>query len=541
MNNITSLPKGFVLYSERYQYTIIKVIGRGANGYVYLATLFSPKRNASCQVALKEWASLDCCQRLGDMSIQYPKNLKSEILYRNFMDEYTVLSKFNHPNVVRVYDCMCTNGTYYYSMEYLPEGTLADYISRQSTIIDEGYAKYIIRKIASGLEAFHQKGYVHGDLKLNNIVMRNKDSLFLIDGGIKRLYGGEQNSILADIYALANIFLYLLSGTSEIKPNYEKTEHLFVIAKEKGHMNYYTENAIRHAFSGDFKCVHDFMEAILHGYFPPYIYDKKFIHRNYSGNNVVENDTEKAKVFLEGMEKMSDFFISKEPVDIATIEKLFMDRYLMTGLKKIDNWFKEVQNGFVLGLRLPSPKEFLQFIGSQKIEAGIYLTYDRQKMKFFSISVPKKLFPWQKQDVKVEEDHGLKGCYPQSTKFYYACDLSPLIADSHKIHPFSQSTQLVYDAILPVSLFGFCKVSNGGKWGMVDNMDWVSMEIKCIYDGIEDISITCIPGPGMSPTFLGTLAYIGDQIDVYELVEGEHLRLVASMTQAEWNRRSRYS
>ena len=93
MNNITSLPKGFVLYSERYQYTITKVIGRGANGYVYLATLFSPKHNASCQVALKEWASQDCCQRLEDMSILYPKDLKSEILYRNFMDDTQLYPK----------------------------------------------------------------------------------------------------------------------------------------------------------------------------------------------------------------------------------------------------------------------------------------------------------------------------------------------------------------------------------------------------------------------------------------------------------------
>ena len=41
--------------------------------------------------------------------------------------------------------------------------------------------------------------------------------------------------------------------------------------------------------------------------------------------------------------------------------------------------------------------------------------------------------------------------------------------------------------------------------------------------------------------FLGTIGYVDEQIDVYELVEGGHLRLKASMTQADWNRRSRYS
>ena len=41
--------------------------------------------------------------------------------------------------------------------------------------------------------------------------------------------------------------------------------------------------------------------------------------------------------------------------------------------------------------------------------------------------------------------------------------------------------------------------------------------------------------------FLGAIGYSGEQIDVYELIEDRHLQLKASMTQADWNRRSRYS
>ena len=265
MNIIASLPKGFVLYSERYQYTIAKVIGRGTNGYVYLASLFSPKHNASSHVALKEWASADCCQRLGDMSIQYPKDLKSEILYRNFMDEYTVLSKINHPNVVRVYDCMCTNGTYYYSMEYLSGGNLADCII-PTVKINEAQGKYIVKQIALGLEAFHKCGYVHSDLKLNNIVIRSKNDFVLIDGGANNMDswvgGGEQNMFLTDICALANILLCLLSGLPDMRPEYEKAERMFSIAKNKGNLSVSTEKAIKCAFSAKFRCIHDFISAL---------------------------------------------------------------------------------------------------------------------------------------------------------------------------------------------------------------------------------------------------------------------------------------
>ena len=67
------------------------------------------------------------------------------------------------------------------------------------------------------------------------------------------------------------------------------------------------------------------------------------------------------------------------------------------------------------------------------------------------------------------------------------------------------------------------------------------MEIYCKYDKIIEIAYITIPDPGIQPMFIGTIGYIGEAIDVYELVEGGHLHLKVSMTQADWNRRSRYS
>ena len=541
MNNIASLPKGFVLYSERYQYTIAKVIGRGTNGYVYLASLFSPKHNASCQVALKEWASADCCQRLGDMSIQYPKDLKSEILYRNFMDEYTVLSKINHPNVVRVYDCMCTNGTYYYSMEYLSGGTLADCII-PTVKINEAQGKYIVKQIALGLEAFHKCGYVHSDLKLNNIVIRSKNDFVLIDGGANNMDfwvgGGEQNMFLTDICALANILLCLLSGLPDMRPEYEKAERMFSIAKNKGNLSVITEKAIKCAFSAKFRCIHDFISA-LEGNIESCLMENE-IPPSKEGNQVaVDNDPQKAKDFLEKMRRTSDFYISKAPVELKEVESLYKGKSGMYGLQKVDGCLQKMQEGFVLGLRLLSPQELSQYALHFSIKSGSYLTYDSQQVKFYMAEITKKVFPWQKVEIKLDESDGY--ILPDKCKFYFASNLDPLIADSHRIHPFAKETQLFYEVILPASIFGFCKVSNRNKWGMVSNIDWVSMAIDCRYDRLLDIAYIAIPGPGIPPMFIGTIGYVGEQIDVYELVEGGHLRLKVSMTQADWNRRSRYS
>lgn len=252
MGIINPLPKGFVLFSERYKYTITNVIGRGTSGYVYVAEMFSPKHNASCQVALKEWASLDCCMRMKDMKISYPNDLRSEILYKNFMDEYTVLTQISHPNVIHVFDCMCTNGTYYYSMEYLPDGTIEDYILRNKIRIDEAFAIHVIKQIADGLEAFHQRGYVHSDLKLSNVAIRNKNTFVLIDGGANSMDawtgGGKENLFLSDICGLANVLLCLLSGIPDLRPEVTEVEKMFAKAKENRNLTNNTEQAIRIAF-----------------------------------------------------------------------------------------------------------------------------------------------------------------------------------------------------------------------------------------------------------------------------------------------------
>ena len=542
MSKLIPLPTGFTLRSDRYHYSIRCVIGRGSNGYVYLADLYSIENNSFCYVALKEWASIDCCQRMEDMSISYQKNLRSEILINNFLDEYTVLSKINHRNVVPVYDWISVNGTYYYSMEYLSGGTLADCLT-QFIYISEEQGILIIKQIAAGLEAYHNSGYIHNDLKMENIGIRSEDCVVIIDGGANGIDswdgGGKQNMFLKDICALANILLCLLSGVSEMRPEYEKSESMFALAKEKRNVTYNTEKAIRLAFSARFGYIRDFISA-LDGHVETYSNDKERLQDLNRDNVTVVNDTQKAKDFLGQMIKTPSFFISRNPIDIKTIEEIIKEKSSLYGVQKINNWFYNLQKGFVLGLRLLTLEEFSQYVQSYSVKSGTYLTYDSHCIKFHKVEIKNNLLPWQKAEIKIEECDMV--FFPENSKFYFASDLDPLIADSHRIHPFAKETQLNYDAILPASIFGFCKVSNRNRWGMVSNRDWVSMAIDCKYDRITDITYITIPGPGpLPPMFLGTICYVGEQIDVYELLEGSILRLKTSMTQADWNRRSRYS
>lgn len=549
MNSIFPLPLGFVLYSEQCQYTIVKIIGRGSTGYVYLADSFSAEQNSSCQVALKEWAAVDCCERMGDMSISYQHDSKSEVLLKNFMNEYTALSNIQHPHVVSVYECIYTNGTYYYAMEYLHGGTLSDYIAQYGWLSEDECIR-IISQIASGLEMFHQFGFVHSDLKLSNIAIRDKDDFVLIDGGAMRadVWTGRDmpDSSLSDIISLANILLCLLSGTSDPKMEFANAESLFVIAKTRGNMSVAIEYAIRTAFSAGFSQVYDFICALEEGTVATlapqgqdrgiYLFSSTAVPKPDTVVSPVHNDTRKAFEFLGKMRRMRDFYISELYVTSEEIKKKdIKDGHIMDDVQKVDNWFQSVQDGFVLGLRLPSPDEFFQFAAVHKIQEGKYLVYEPGRLRFFEIDVTTRGLL-----AKIEECH--HGFLPKPFRFYYACDLDPLIADSQRIHPFANETQVVLDYISPASVFGFCKVIVNNKWGLISKNNWVSAEIECRYDKITDIAYIAIPAPGpLPPLFLGSIAYVGDQIDVYELAGNGHLHLKTSMTQTDWKRRSSYS
>ena len=541
MNIVSPLPIGFTLLSEHYQYIIKDVLGRGTCGIVYLAEMFSTKEKSSRDVALKEWVPEKYCQRMQDMSISFESdslsvfNYKYNIIFNKerFINEFEVLSKIDQQNVVKVYDFINTNGTYYYSMEYLPGGTLSDrfIFSKQ---FNEEQAMLIIKQIAAGLEAFHQRGYIHSDLQLKNIAFRNDDCVVLIDGGANKedVWRFDESQ---DIWSLANIMLCLLAG--KLNPRSENTfdtrlgmcsvytqsEQLFALAIEKGNMTSNTEKAIRMAFAAEFPQVRDFINA-LDGHYESSIGIK---HGNQYENRVqIDYNQHKAIGFLGTMQGFPEFYISKQPININDLKEG------NHSLQKITNWFDTIQKGFVLGLRLPSPSEHVQYIRKHRISSGKYLAFDFTKAKFYEITVEKKGLLCNKQIIIVDEMENVY--HNEVCKFYYACDIPPVIADAHRFYLSGKSTKMTFDKIMPASPFGFCKVERSAKWGMVCINDSVALDIECKYDKILDISEISIPGPGPGgPLFLGTIGQRGERVDYYQLMPGGHLRLKTSLTKVQ--------
>jgi serine/threonine protein kinase len=106
----------------------------------------------------------------------------SEHLSR-FIQEYTLLSRIEHANVIRIYDQGFTDDHAYIAMEYFEQGDLRAEIKAGMT---PDRVVEIVRQVALALEAIHGRGIIHRDLKPENIMRRPTGSVAVADFGIAK-------------------------------------------------------------------------------------------------------------------------------------------------------------------------------------------------------------------------------------------------------------------------------------------------------------------------------------------------------------------
>lgn len=88
--------------------------------------------------------------------------------------EYDVICKIDpHPHIIEVYDQFENDKNHYVIMEYIDGGNLFNLLFTKNISLAENDARYYFICIAQGLRHIHLKGYVHRDLKLENIMLKS--------------------------------------------------------------------------------------------------------------------------------------------------------------------------------------------------------------------------------------------------------------------------------------------------------------------------------------------------------------------------------
>jgi len=184
INPVNALPADYRLG----EYTIESVLGQGGFGITYLAR----DTKLSSQVAIKEYFPQAFAARQEQSTIvpRTYSNPSAEENYRwglqEFLKEAQALAKFKHNNIVRVLRFLEANGTAYMVMEYEEGESLADHLRKHGGFLDEPMLLQVFLPILSGLQAVHNAGLLHLDIKPDNIYLRTNGKPMLIDFGSAR-------------------------------------------------------------------------------------------------------------------------------------------------------------------------------------------------------------------------------------------------------------------------------------------------------------------------------------------------------------------
>lgn len=223
-----ALPVGFNLF----EYRIDSVLGQGGFGITYLAT----DVHLNVKVAIKEYLPGDFAQRASDKSVT-PRWPEDREFYQHGLDSFLVeartLATFRHSNIVRVARFFEAHRTAYMVLEYERGRALKAWWPTHNDLPEQELLT-LLQPLLDGLGLVHESGYLHRDIKPDNIYVRREDgSLVLLDFGaarqtvgdpqevanvitpgyapIEQYKGGEQGP-WTDIYALGATLYWMITG-----------------------------------------------------------------------------------------------------------------------------------------------------------------------------------------------------------------------------------------------------------------------------------------------------------------------------------------
>jgi Tol biopolymer transport system component len=159
-----------VIGTQLGSHEITALLGKGGMGEVYRARDTKLKREVAIKILPEEFS-------------RDPDRVS------RFQREAELLASLNHPNIAAIYDVEETGGSRYLVLELVEGDTLAERLRRGP--IPAAEALQIAKHICEALEAAHEKGVIHRDLKPGNVKVTSDGKVKVLDFGLAKALEGS--------------------------------------------------------------------------------------------------------------------------------------------------------------------------------------------------------------------------------------------------------------------------------------------------------------------------------------------------------------
>jgi tetratricopeptide (TPR) repeat protein len=165
-------------------YRIVSKLGAGGMGEVYLAQ----DTRLARKVALKVLP--------GDIASDKERLLR-------FEREAHAVSALNHPNIITIHEIGESDGVHFIATEFIDGTTLGDRLADHSLTLSEMLA--VAAQIARAIQAAHEAGIVHRDIKPGNVMLRRDGYVKVLDFGIAKLTEHTSGAIGSEADTIAKM------------------------------------------------------------------------------------------------------------------------------------------------------------------------------------------------------------------------------------------------------------------------------------------------------------------------------------------------
>src|SRR5260221_10518331 len=183
------------------KYQLLRELGRGATGKVYLAEDPFAKRKVAVKVAFAEAL----------------KHSEDGAMYKSmFLNEAALAGKLNHPHIVQIYDAVVEDKYSYIVMEYVEGGTLEKFC-KPDALLETREVAEIIFKCVRALAFAQTIGLTHRDIKPGNILHKEGTEIKIADFGAA-INKVADHTVITNVGSPAYMSPELVAGTRPAPP-----------------------------------------------------------------------------------------------------------------------------------------------------------------------------------------------------------------------------------------------------------------------------------------------------------------------------------